>query len=159
MSKSVRTATGLERIELEQLRERVSRLVAALDEAIDALIPPLPGSWMPPVDLCEAEDAVTVRVELPGVAVEQFEVTLTTVELRVSGEKRKFVRRRRALAHTCSERSYGNFCRVVPLERWTIDVRRATAELSDGMLTVRLPKSAERRGRTFRVPIKVINEG
>ena len=154
MGKKVHTVTGLERIELEQLRDRLSRLLAALEEAMDGFAPPLPGGWTPPVDLCETEEAVMVRVELPGVEAEQIEITLTSAELRVGGEKRKPVRRRRALAHLCSERSYGNFCRAVPLQRWTIDARKATAELREGVLTVRLPKSAERRGRAFRVPIK-----
>lgn len=160
MSKPVRAETGLERIELERLRDRMARLLTALQETIDGFaLPPLPGAWTPPVDLCETEDAVTVRIELPGIAAEQIEVTLTNAQLRICGEKRRPARRRRALAHLCSERSYGSFCRVVPLQTWTIDVHAASAELQGGLLTVHLPKSAERRGRVFYVPIEEKNEG
>ena len=152
MSKTVR-ATGLERIEVERLLGRVERLLVALQEAADAIAPPLPGEWMPPVDLCESDEHFTVRVELPGVDAESIEVVLTNRHLRISGDKRSRVPRHPGISHLCSERNYGRFNRVVLL-RWAISVRDATAELQQGVLTVVLPKLANRRGAEFRVPIK-----
>ena len=67
MIKPIR-ATGLERLELQRLRDRVGRLYAALQEAMEAESPLVSGSWAPPVDLCEASDAIFIRIELPGVA-------------------------------------------------------------------------------------------
>ena len=32
------------------------------------------GAWAPPVDLCETEDAIFVRVELPGVTADQIKI-------------------------------------------------------------------------------------
>ena len=150
-------ATGLERIELERLRDHIGRLFAALQEATEADIPPVPGEWSPPVDLCETDGAVIVRVELPGVRAEQIRIGLSNTHLRVSGEKKKRTPRTRVISHLCSERSYGNFSRIVPL-RWTINTREATAELSNGVLTVYLPKRKDRRGAEFRVPIKEKDE-
>jgi HSP20 family protein len=149
-------ATGLERIELERLRDRVGQLFAALEEATLTDAPATPGAWAPPVDLSEAEDAITVRIELPGVKAEQIKIAVTTSHLRVCGEKKKRVPQSRILSHLCSERSYGHFSRVVPL-RWTISVREATAQLSNGVLTVRLPKRADRRGEEFGVPIEYLD--
>jgi HSP20 family molecular chaperone IbpA len=77
---------------------------------------------------------------------------LTTTHLRICGEKKKRAPRNRIISHLCSERSYGHFSRVVPL-RWTINVNEATAELSNGVLVVRLPKRKDRRGAEFRIPI------
>lgn len=146
-------ATGLERIELEQLRERVERLYVALQEAAEADAPPVPGSWSPPVDVYEAEDAIIIRLEIPGVRAAGIKIGLTSSQLRVCGEKKKRAPRQRVISHLCSERSYGQFRRVVPL-RWTINVSEATANLVDGVLIVRLPKRKDRRGAEFRVPIK-----
>lgn len=146
-------ATGLERIELERLRDRVGRLYMALQEATEGDALPAPGAWSPPVDLCETADAVTVRVELPGVNIGEMKIGLTSTQLRICGEKRKSALRQRVISHLCSERSYGRFARVVPL-RWTINVSEATAELCDGVLVVRLPKRLDRRGAQFKVPIK-----
>lgn len=155
MKKAVH-ATGLERIELERLRSRVGRLFLVLEEAAESVAPRAPGAWAPPVDVCESEREVTVRVELPGVRASQVEVALTTTHLHVRGRKRKGAPRGQA-THLCSERSYGQFARAVPL-RWPVRSREATAELCDGLLTVRLPKLKERRGEEFRVRV-VAGEG
>jgi HSP20 family protein len=150
-------AIGLERLELKRLRDHVGRLFAALQEAAEADAPPAPGAWTPPVDLCEAEDAIYVRVELPGVRATEIKLGLTSAQLRISGEKKKHAPRRRIISHLCSERSYGHFSRVVPL-RWSVHVREATAALKNGVLIVRLPKLRDRRGAEFKVPIKEKDE-
>lgn len=146
-------AIGLERIELERLRFEVGQLFATLQEAAEECAPSAPGAWSPPVDLAESDDAVTVHVELPGVEVEQIEVILTSVQLRIHGEKR-CVPDGRPFSHLCSERQCGQFSRVVSLH-WPVNAREAIAELRRGVLTVRLPKQTDRRGAEFRLPISV----
>ena len=152
MIKSIR-ATGLERLELLRLRDRVGRLFAALQEATVAEDPLASGAWAPPVDLCETEQAICVRVELPGLNADQIQIGLTNTQLRIWGEKKRRVLRNRIVSHLCSERSYGRFSRIVPL-RWTVSVREATAELANGMLLIRLPKIEDRRGVEFRISVK-----
>ena len=147
---------GLERIEIERLRRRLGRLVAALQEVMDDVPADAPGAWSPPVDLCESCDAVVVRVDLPGVAAEEIELSLTSTALRVSGRKKRRAARG-AVSHICSERGYGRFERTVPL-RWSIKTRGATAVLENGLLTVRLPKLADRRGEEYKIPIKENDE-
>ena len=149
---------GLKRIELERLRDGVGRLYAALQEATDAEVPLTGTSWAPPVDLCERKNDIIVRVELPGVSASQIKIGLTNTHLRISGEKKKRAPRNRIISHLCSERSYGTFSRVLPL-RWTINVSEATAELSGGVLIVRLPRRRDRRGAEFRIPIEATEEG
>jgi HSP20 family protein len=150
-------ATGLERIELEKLRDRVGRLFAALQEATQADAPAIPGAWLPPVDLCETEDEIIVRVELPGVRASEIKVGLTSTRLSICGQKKKGAPRQRVLSHLCSERSYGPFSRTIPI-RWTVSVREATAELRGGILLIRLPKLKDRRGAEFKVPVKDAGE-
>jgi len=152
MIKTVR-ATGLERLELQRLRDQVGRLYAALQEATETENPLASGEWAPPVDLCETSQEIWIRAELPGVTAEQINVGLTNKQLRVWGEKKRRVARRRIISYLCSERSYGKFTRIVPL-RWTISVRDATAEIENGVLLIRLPKIEERRGTEFRVEVK-----
>jgi len=150
-------ATGLERLELQRLRDRVGRLYAALQEAMEAESPLVSGEWAPPVDLCEACDAIYIRIELPGVASEQINIGLSNTKLRLWGEKKRRPARRRIVSYLCSERSYGKFSRVVHL-RWTISVRDATAELKNGVLRIRLPKIEDRRGGEFRVQVNDANK-
>jgi len=149
-------ATGLERLELQRLRDRVGRLFAALQEATEAENPLASGACAPPVDLCETQEAIWVRVELPGVSSEHIKIGLCNTKLRIWGEKKRRAARRRIISHLCSERSYGKFSRIVPL-RWTINVREATAEVKKGILLICLPKTQDRRGAEFGVTVKDAN--
>jgi len=144
-------AAGLERIELKQLAERVGKLYSVLREAAEAELTPL-AAFKPPTDVCESADAVWIRIELPGVPANQIKIALASDKVRVYGEKKKRSPRQKVLSHLCSERNYGRFSRVVPL-RWTISVQETKAKLKDGVLMLRLPKTRDRRGSEFKVPI------
>ena len=149
-------ATIFDRTELERLRGRVGRLFVALQEASE-MVAGEAGAWLPPVDLCESEGFVTVTVEIPGVRAEQVEVALTNEELKIRGRKRKGAPRG-VISHLCSERSFGQFARTIPL-RWPVRRDEATAELKDGVLTVRLPKVEDRRGAEQRIEVKEKESG
>ena len=137
--------------ELERLRGRVGRLLLALQEASEMAAGEAGAAWLPAVDLCESDSCVTVSVELPGVRAEQVEVALTNDELRVRGRKRKGAPRG-VISHLCSERSFGQFARTILL-RWPVRKNAATAELKDGVLTVRLPKLEDRRGAEHKIEV------
>src|SRR6476620_9805895 len=147
MIKPIR-ATGLERLEVQRLRDRVGRLYAALQEATEAENPLASGAWAPPVDVAETQDSIVLRVELPGVSGDQIKIGLCNTKLRIWGEKKRRPARRRIISYLCSERSYGKFNRVVPL-RWSINVPAAEAEIDNGILFIRLPKLDDRRGGEF----------
>ena len=151
MKRTVHAAI-FDRGELERLRARVGRLFVALQEASEMAAGEAGAAWLPAVDVCESEACVTVTVELPGVRAEQIEVALTNEELRVRGRKRKGAPRG-VISHLCSERSFGQFARAIPL-RWPVRKDGATAELKDGVLTVRLPKLEDRRGVEHRIEVK-----
>ena len=152
MIKPIR-ATGLERLELQRLRDRVGRLYAALQEATEAENPLASGTWAPPVDLCETEKTISIRVELPGVSADQIKIGLSNTKLRIWGEKKRKPNRRRIISYLCSERSFGKFGRIVPL-RWTVSIRDASAELVNGVLHIRLPKIEDRRGEEVLIAVQ-----
>jgi HSP20 family protein len=144
-------AAIFDRAELERVRGRVGRMLVALQEASE-MVASESGAWLPPADLCESDACITVCVELPGVRADHVDVTLTNDELRVRGRKRKGAPRG-VTSHLCSERSFGQFARTIPL-RWPIRKGDATAELKNGVLTVRLPKLVDRRGGEQRIEVK-----
>ncbi len=150
-------ATGLERLELQRLRDRVGRLFAALQEATVAEDPLASESWAPPVDLCETSDRIVIRVELPGLTADQIRLGATNTQLRIWGEKKRRKPRNRIISHLCSERSYGKFTRLVPL-RWTVSVQNGTAELANGMLVINLPKMEDRRGVEFKIAVTDVGD-
>src|SRR5215213_1135243 len=152
MIKPIR-ATGLERLEVQRLRDRVGRLYAALQEATEAENPLVSGTWAPPVDVCETETMIAIRAELPGVTADQIKIGLTNTKLRIWGEKKRRPNRRRIISYLCSERSFGKFGRIVPL-RWTVCIPDATAELQGGVLHIYLPKIEDRRGEEILIGVK-----
>ena len=135
-------ATGLERLELLRLRDRVGRLFAALQEATVAEDPLASGAWAPPVDLCETEDAIYVRVELPGLTADQIKIGLTNTQLRIWGEKKA----QRAVApdHFASlfRTQLRKFSRLVPL---ALDVQRARCDGGTGERYTADSSSQDRR--------------
>lgn len=145
-------ATGLERLELHRLRDRVGRLFAALQEATVAEDPLASETWAPPVDLCETAAAIVLRIELPGLTAAEINIGATNTQLRIWGDKKRRVGRNKIQSHLCSERSYGKFCRIVPL-RWTVSIQDATALVAGGMLTISMPKIEDRRGVEFKIPV------
>ena len=152
MIKPIR-ATGLERLEVQQLRDRVGEIYEALQEATEAENPLASGAWAPPVDLCETQTSISIRVEMPGVTADQIKIGLTNTKLRIWGEKKRRPNRRKVISYHCSERSFGKFGRIVPL-RWTVCIRNAVAELKSGMLHIHLPKIEDRRGEEVLVEVK-----
>jgi len=106
----------------------------------------------PRSDVVETDDGVEVTVELPGLEQKDVEVTLTADMLMVKGEK-KIERQDKKKGYYLSERSYGAFHRSVALPPG-VDTEKAEATFKNGVLTVKLPQSAEAKAKTKRVEVK-----
>jgi HSP20 family protein len=103
-------------------------------------------AWSPPVDVAETDDAVLVRVEIPGVDPEGLLVTVSRNGLVVAGEKRESDYDRPG-AVVKLERRFGPFRRLIPLPPCA-DPNRVHTTCADGVLTVRfskIPSSIRRR--------------
>ena len=101
----------------------------------------------PPLNLSNDDDNVYVRAELPGISIEDIELTLTDKTLVLKGERGapqgKYYRQ---------ERPSGVFHRVVNVSV-PIDRDKVTATMVDGILTVTLPKSEEIKPRSINIKI------
>jgi HSP20 family protein len=103
-----------------------------------------PGGWIPVVETEEGDDGYTIRAELPGLKQDDINVELRGNELRITGEVReeesgKTLRRR-----------HGKFAyrTTVPPDA---DTDHIEAQLTDGVLTVRLPKKTGAQSKTIEV--------
>ena len=140
----------------EQLREQMRRMLVRLDEMRS--LASLPNAWMPPVDVAEMDDAILVRVELPGVSLDHVRITLLDHLLKIEGRKERggptgslLPEEERPVRFLCLARSYGAFSFQVAL-RWPIDTEQIEARLQDGILQIRLPKTKV-CGRELTIPI------
>ncbi|MDR3537295.1 MAG: Hsp20/alpha crystallin family protein [Acetobacteraceae bacterium] len=94
----------------------------------------------PAMDLTEDVSGYMLSAELPGVAESDIEVTVSGDLLTVKGEKKQETERKDADWHL-SERSYGMVQRSLYLPEG-VDRPNITAAFANGVLTVKLPKTA-----------------
>ena len=107
------------------------------------------GAWSIPIDVVREGDDLVVRASLPGVSMEQIDVTVeenvVTIKAQVevsseAGEKEFLLRERRA----------GSFRRAVQLPE-TADSESARTSYGDGVLEIRFPVKEISRARKLEV--------
>jgi HSP20 family protein len=95
-----------------------------------------PQGWAPAVDLCETVDSFIFTAELPGITREQIKIDVIDGRLILQG--------RRDARVSCEqyhqvERGHGGFCRSFALPQ-AVDTAGISADLSNGVLTITVPK-------------------
>jgi HSP20 family protein len=102
----------------------------------------------PALEVHQTADKIEITAELPGVRQEDIDLTVEDGVLTLRGEKRST---RTDEERGYSERSYGRFERSITLPS-NIDEENCSADFKDGVLTIAMPKTADRqRGR--RIPL------
>jgi len=123
--------------ELAQMWDRMGRFFEpAAESGLDA--------WTPIAETEEAEDAYLVRAELPGMKREDVQIELSGNELCISGEVDQ-----EQHENTLKRRS-GRFSYRMSLPS-DADTDNINARMNEGILTVRLPKSAQARSRRIEI--------
>ncbi|WP_344322632.1 Hsp20/alpha crystallin family protein [Streptomyces macrosporus] len=100
--------------------------------------------WVPMVEEEEAEDAYIVRAELPGIPRDNVMVELDANELHITGQLSE-EQQGKVLSRRTGRFTYRT---IVPND---IDSDRVEAEMADGVLTVRIPKSPRGKRRAIRI--------
>jgi HSP20 family protein len=106
-------------------------------------------AWVPALDISERKDAYLVTVELPGVKLDDLEITLEDGLLTIQGE--------RHFAHDSSEeqfhrveRSSGAFRRSITLPAQVM-ADAVEAWMEDGVLRILVPKAEEAKPKRIQV--------
>jgi HSP20 family protein len=104
-----------------------------------------------PVDVRVEDDAVILNALIPGVKAEDLSIQIVNETVTIQGEL-KFERKEdeNYLLQECPS---GRFYRTLTLSD-PMDSSKAEASLTDGVLTLRLPKAEEARPRTIKIVSK-----
>jgi len=129
--------------EMADLQERMNQLIESVWGGVSG-----DQAFAPLADIEESEDAWIIDVDLPGVRKDDVNIEISDSELAITGEIRE---RERKGALRRRTRRTGQFEYRVMLPG-DIDADRVEASLSDGVLTVRIPKPE--RSRPRRIAIK-----
>ena len=111
------------------------------------------ADWFAPRSEASAvQDHYEINLELPGVKAGDIDVSIENGQVTVKGEKR-FQREEKGRTYFFSEREYGAFQRSfrLPPDARTDEV---TAEFSDGVLALKVPKAGPPPDRTKRIEIR-----
>jgi HSP20 family protein len=111
------------------------------------------GEYVPPVDVFDTPDGVTIVVDVPGVPAASIHAMVKNGVLIVIGEKPAAACGSDRAQFHVAERSFGRFARGIRL-RGAFDATRASASLKAGELRITVPRVEDRRGREIVIPIQ-----
>lgn len=109
------------------------------------------GMWLPPIDLSETNDKITVKAEIPGIDPKDIDISIQENTLFLKGEKRE-EKEEKGKNYYRVERQYGSFSRSVVLPA-TVDTDKVTAECKNGVLEITLQKKEEVKPKQISIKV------
>jgi HSP20 family protein len=106
-------------------------------------------NFIPSAEIEETNDALHLRLEVPGLDPKDINVEVTAESVTISGE-RKYETRTEENGVTRSEFRYGKFQRVIPLPT-RIQHDKVQAECKNGILQLILPTAESEQGKAVKV--------
>lgn len=151
----------------ESLRREVDRLFDDF-HAFDFRLPstrslfghelpsPRSADWpvAPAMDLVEKDKEYEITAELPGLDEKNVEITLSNHTLTIKGEKQE-KKEEKDKDYYLSERRYGSFQRSFHVPEG-VDADKIDASFTKGVLTVKLPKTAEAQKAEKKITVKAV---
>lgn len=104
---------------------------------------------VPAAELQEAEDAIHLKLEIPGLEAKDLDVQVTEDTVYISGERKQETKTENK-GTTKSEFYYGKFQRVIPLPT-RVQNTNVTADYKDGILNLTLPKTEAEKNKVVKV--------
>jgi HSP20 family protein len=104
--------------------------------------------FMSNADIYETEDALNVVLEMPGVEKDNVEIRVEDDVLSVQGHLD--LSKYKGLQPLYTEYNVGHYARSFQLSS-RVDQSKISAEMKDGVLTLKLPKAEEAKPRTIKV--------
>jgi HSP20 family protein len=109
-------------------------------------------SLAPAMDLVEKANRFEITAELPGIDEKNVDIKLANNVLTIKGEKNE-EKEEREKDYYLSERRYGSFQRSFQLPEG-VDADKIDASFAKGVLTVKLPKTAEAQKAEKKITVK-----
>jgi HSP20 family protein len=110
------------------------------------------GRFMPEMEMHQDDHDLIIRVDLPGMKKDDIKVDVTGDAIAIEGERRQEQKSETGGIYR-TERSYGKFCRTIPLPEGAM-AEQAEATFDDGVLEIRMPAPPEQFSRGRRLEIQ-----
>jgi HSP20 family protein len=108
-------------------------------------------SWAPPIDVYETPVAYVITVEVPGLSRDQIDLAVEHSRLTIRGRRpARSTESSESVKYHQVERGHGPFARTFEFAQ-VINVDEVSADLTQGVLTVTLPKTPDTPARKIEV--------
>jgi HSP20 family protein len=134
--------------EVAALQNRVNALFRDFNEGEASMTT---ASFVPAVDIYEDDKKVVLKLEVPGIAEKDLDVSIENNVLTVKGE-RKFEKEEKEENFHRIERRYGAFYRAFTLPT-TVDTEGIDARYDAGILKLELKKKPEAQPKQIKVSV------
>lgn len=119
-----------------------------LDEIIRDWDEDYSGALVFPIDVKAESDSFTIKALLPGAKPEDVDIQIVNEVVTISGELK--ADREEGESYLVAERPNGKFHRVISLPT-PLDANKVSADLENGVLTLRIPKAEEAKPKTIKI--------
>ncbi len=109
------------------------------------------SAFIPAAELQETPEALSLKVEVPGMEPEDLDIQVTAESVSIKGE-RKSETKTEENGGVRTEFRYGKFQRVIPLPV-RIQNEKVEAEYKNGVLTLTLPKAEAEQHKIVKVKV------
>jgi HSP20 family protein len=130
---------------MEQLRRDMNRLFTDWSREPGPSVTP----GYPAMNIWTDDDSAIVTAELPGVNLEDIQISVEDDTLTLRGDRRREDVGEDVTFHR-RERRFGSFVRAFRLP-FRVDAERVDASLKNGVLNVSLPRAEEDRPRRIAI--------
>lgn len=107
--------------------------------------------WAIPLDVVEQEDELLVRASIPGVKVDDIDVSIENRVLTIKAETKTEIEHKEG-GYLMRERRSGSFLRSLRLPE-SVDSDNAKTTYNDGVLTVSLPKAESKKAKHLKIEV------
>ena len=144
----------------------VNSLASQLNRLFDDAL--TPANWddfdnlarIPAAELTETDDALHLKLEVPGMEAKDLDVQIMVDRVAIAGERKsESLSEEDGRTRLCgavsfrTEFRYGKFQRVIPLPM-KIQNTNVTADYKNGILNLTLPKSEEEKNKVVKVNLE-----
>jgi HSP20 family protein len=122
--------------------------------SLEMELPGFRAGWnvAPAMDMVEKDGEFEISAELPGIEEDHVEVKVSNRILTIKGEKKE-EKEEKQKDYFLSERRFGSFQRSFRIPDG-VDAEGIEADFAKGILTVRLPKSADAQKAEKKIAVK-----
>jgi HSP20 family protein len=135
--------------EVAVLQNRLNSLFGNLNNENESAL--TTASFVPAVDVYEDEKKVVLKLEVPGIAEKDLDVSVENNVLTVKGERKFSAEEKEENFHRI-ERRYGSFYRAFTLPS-TVDTETIDAKYDAGVLRLELKKKPEAQPKQIKVSV------